>query len=149
MSYSGLSGLVRAEPKTEIAGPSSASAPKPSTNSAWMRRTRQGSVCTHSLGPRESSSRWSVVDACIWLRRITTGPRCCSESGSARRWPPPPASGGVPSPRASLMRRTYRESVGPSGWSSYRTTSGQPHGLICSRQNRSWAIGIEPVLPMR
>ena len=52
---------MRAEPKTAIAGPSSASAPKPSTNSAWMRSTRHGSVCTQSVGPRESSSRWSVV----------------------------------------------------------------------------------------
>ena len=33
-------------------GPSSASAPKPSTNSAWIRSTRHGSVCTQSLGPR-------------------------------------------------------------------------------------------------
>ena len=40
--------VVRAEPNTAIAGPSSASAPKPSTNSAWIRSTRHGSVCTQS-----------------------------------------------------------------------------------------------------
>jgi len=60
-AYSGWSADVRAEPNTLIAGPSSASAPKPSTNSDWMRSTRHGSVCTQSLGPRESSNRWSVV----------------------------------------------------------------------------------------
>ena len=60
-SYSGASAGVRAEPKTLTAGPSSASAPKPSTNSDWMRITRQGSVCTQSDGPAVSSSRWSVV----------------------------------------------------------------------------------------
>lgn len=56
-AYSGESTGVRAEPKTLTAGPSSASAPKPSTNSDWMRSTRQGSPCTHSDGPRLSSSR--------------------------------------------------------------------------------------------
>ena len=60
-AYIGSSGWVRAEPNTLTAGPSSASAPKPSTNSAWIRRTRHGSVCTQSAGPRESSRRWSVV----------------------------------------------------------------------------------------
>ena len=55
-------------------GPSSASAPKPSMNSAWIRSTRHGSVCTQSVGPRESSSRWSVVVPSTWFRRITTGP---------------------------------------------------------------------------
>src|SRR3954452_4793451 len=74
IAYVGSSGLVRAEPKQAIAGPSSASAPKPSMNSAWMRITRHGSVCTQSLGPRESSNRWSVVVPSTWLRRITTGP---------------------------------------------------------------------------
>lgn len=52
---------MRAEPKTLIAGGSSARVPKPSMNSDWMRSTRQGSVCTQSLGARSSSSRWSVV----------------------------------------------------------------------------------------
>ena len=52
---------MRAEPNTVTARGSSASMPKPSTNSAWIRSTRHGSVCTQSLGPRESSSRWSVV----------------------------------------------------------------------------------------
>ena len=60
-SYSGESAGVRAEPNTLIAGGSSASVPKPSMNSDWMRRTRQGSVWTQSEGPLESSSRWSVV----------------------------------------------------------------------------------------
>src|SRR5215472_13871385 len=73
-SYCGVPGSVRAEPKTETAMPSSASSPKPSTNSAWMRITRQGSVCTQSEGPRLSSSRWSVVVAGICLSRSVTGP---------------------------------------------------------------------------
>ena len=57
VSYSALPCAVRAEPKMETAGPSSASRPKPSTNSAWIRSTRHGSVCTQSDGPRLSSSR--------------------------------------------------------------------------------------------
>ena len=61
--------LVRAEPKTLTALPSSASMPKPSTNSDWMRSTRHGSVWTQSLGPRESSSRSSVVVSSTWPRR--------------------------------------------------------------------------------
>ena len=73
-AYDGWSAGVRAEPKTAIAGPSSASAPKPSTNSAWIRSTRHGSACTQSEGPRESSSRWSVVEPSTWSRRISTGP---------------------------------------------------------------------------
>ncbi len=56
-SYSADPAGVRAEPKTLIALGSSASAPKPSTNSDWMRITRHGSVCTHSESPSESSSR--------------------------------------------------------------------------------------------
>ena len=84
VSYSGLSGVVRAEPKMATAGPSSASRPNPSTNSAWIRSTRHGSVCTQSDGPRRSSSRWSVVVAGICLPRSVTGPwrrtrRCGSE----------------------------------------------------------------------
>src|SRR5512145_3431126 len=75
-AYIGSSGVVRAEPKTEIAGPSSARAPKPSTNSDWIRMTRHGSVCTQSLGPRESRSRWSVVLRWNALRRIVVRPRC-------------------------------------------------------------------------
>ena len=55
--YSSLPRWARAEPKTDTATPSSASRPKPSTNSAWMRMTRQGSVCTQSVGPRLSSRR--------------------------------------------------------------------------------------------
>src|ERR1700761_6932657 len=73
-SYSTVSGLDRAEPKIETATPSSASRPNPSTNSAWMRMTRHGSVCTQSDGPRRSSSRWSVVVAGICLSRNVTGP---------------------------------------------------------------------------
>ena len=60
-AYSLCSRGVRAEPNTVTARGSSASMPKPSTNSAWIRSTRHGSVCTQSLCPRESSSRWSVV----------------------------------------------------------------------------------------
>lgn len=56
-SYSGVPAGVRAEPKTLIALGSSASAPKPSTNSDWMRMTRHGSVWTHSESPAVSSSR--------------------------------------------------------------------------------------------
>ena len=82
--YAWLPRWVRAEPKIETAGPSSASRPNPSTNSAWIRSTRQGSVCTQSAAPRRSSSRWSVVVAGIWLPRSVTGPwrrirRCGSE----------------------------------------------------------------------
>ena len=58
-----------------MAGPSSASEPKPSTNSDWMRSTRHGSVCTQSVGPRESSRRWSVVlPAVTWPRRSISRP---------------------------------------------------------------------------
>ena len=39
-----------------------------------MRSTRHGSVCTQSVGPRESSSRWSVVLLSTWSRRWMTGP---------------------------------------------------------------------------
>jgi hypothetical protein len=59
-AYDGFSGLVRAEPKTLIAGPSSASAPNPSTNSAWIRSTRQKSVWVSNWAPR-SNNRWSAV----------------------------------------------------------------------------------------
>ncbi len=65
---------MRAEPKTLTAGPSSASAPKPSTNSLWMRMTRHGSVCSQSLGPWLSSSRWSVVVPGTREPRSVTGP---------------------------------------------------------------------------
>ncbi len=44
-AYMGSSGGVRAEPNTVTAGPTSASASKPSTNSPVMRRIRHGSVC--------------------------------------------------------------------------------------------------------
>ncbi len=77
-AYSGESTGVRAEPKTLIAGGSSASAPKPSTNSEVIRRTRQGSVCSQSVGPVVSSSRWSVVLSPTWSRRTSTGPFCFS-----------------------------------------------------------------------
>src|SRR5277367_4790824 len=39
-----------------------------------MRSTRQGSVCTQSLGPRQSSSRWSVVVLGMCLPRSVAGP---------------------------------------------------------------------------
>src|SRR5215472_5168301 len=72
--YSTVPGFVRADPKIDTAMPSSASRPNPSTNSAWMRMTRHGSVCTQSDGPRRSSSRWSVVVAGTCLSRSVTGP---------------------------------------------------------------------------
>ena len=73
---------MRADPNTVTARGTSASEPNPSTNSAWMRSTRHGSVCTQSLGPRESSNRWSVVvDSLRRSRRSTTGPRCFSSGG--------------------------------------------------------------------
>src|SRR5712692_4994254 len=53
----GSSGLVRAEPKTVTAGPTSFSASKPSTNSERMRRTRHGSAwwLSSSIALRSSS----------------------------------------------------------------------------------------------
>ena len=95
------------------AGPSSASAPKPSTNSAWMRSTRHGSVCTQSLGPRVSSSRWSVVvrgdlraaqrdRAATRLRAVAVGPR--------RTKPFMPARVGAPCVRHLASRLGLRES---------------------------------------
>ena len=91
LAYSGLSGLVLALPKTVTARGNPASAPKPSTNSAWIRSTRHGSVCTQSVGPRESSSRWSVVLVLTdWVPRSTTGPRCFSPGTSKRSAPPGP-----------------------------------------------------------
>src|SRR3954467_5707978 len=83
-AYIGSSGLVRADPNTQIAAPSSASMPNPSMNSDWIRSTRHGSVCTQSDGPRLSSSRCSDVEACTWLRRIVTGPRC--DCGGRSGW---------------------------------------------------------------
>src|SRR4051812_19287064 len=76
--YDGSSGVVRADPNTEIAGPSSASAPKPSTNSLWIRSTRHGSVWTQSPEPLLSSSRWSVVVAGTIAPRNVIGPVWCS-----------------------------------------------------------------------
>ena len=70
----GCSGRVRAEPNTLTAGPTSASAPKPVTNSLWMRMTRHGSVCSQSAEPRLSRSRWSVVEPGTFEPRMTTGP---------------------------------------------------------------------------
>src|SRR5687767_15521458 len=58
-----------------MAGPVSARAPKPSTNSAWIRSTRHGSVWTQSVAPRESSRRWSVVLPVVtWPRRSISRP---------------------------------------------------------------------------
>ena len=56
-AYSGVSSRRRADPKIEIAGPSSASVPNPSTNSDWMRRTRHGSLCAQSAFASRLSSR--------------------------------------------------------------------------------------------
>src|SRR5215475_9812227 len=74
MSYCGVPGLALEEPNTDTALPSSASRPNPSTNSAWIRSTRHGSVCTQSLGPRRSSNRWSVVVLGIARPRSMAGP---------------------------------------------------------------------------
>ena len=65
---------MRAEPKTLTAGPSSARAPNPSTNSLWIRMTRHGSVWSQSARPLLSSSRWSVVVPGTRERRSVTGP---------------------------------------------------------------------------
>ena len=73
--YMGSDLGVRADPKTATAGPSSASAPKPSTNSAWMRRTRQGSMWSQSVPP-SLESRWlAVVVLGTMGPRMMTGPR--------------------------------------------------------------------------
>ena len=73
-SYCAELAWARDEPNIDTAMPSSASSPKPSTNSAWIRSTRHGSVCTQSLGPRRSSSRWSVVVFGIARPRSMAGP---------------------------------------------------------------------------
>lgn len=74
-AYIGSSGVVLAEPNTVTAGPSSASAPNPSTNSAWMRSTRQGSVCSQAVSV-SGCSRWlTVVSRGIIWPRMITGPR--------------------------------------------------------------------------
>lgn len=80
-SYSSDPGLVRALPKTLTALGSSASRPKPSTNSAWMRMTRHGSAWSHSTDPWLSRSRWSVVVWGMALPRSVAGP-CRRERGS-------------------------------------------------------------------
>ncbi len=49
VSYSSLPRAVRAEPKIETAGPSSASRPNPSTNSAWIRSHPPG-IGVHPVG---------------------------------------------------------------------------------------------------
>jgi len=62
------------------AGPSSASVPKPSMNSDWIRSTRHGSVCTQSVAPRLSNNCWSAVDCVGVCSSHSTGPgqRQCS-----------------------------------------------------------------------
>ena len=73
--YMGSVRGVRAEPKQATAGPSSASAPNPSTNSAWIRRTRQGSMCSQSV-LSSGASRWLAVVECGTIGpRMITGPR--------------------------------------------------------------------------
>src|SRR5262245_37369241 len=74
MSYCGVPARAREEPNTDTALPISASRPNPSTNSAWIRSTRHGSMCTQSLGPRRSSRRWSVVVLGIARPRSMAGP---------------------------------------------------------------------------
>src|SRR5215831_1748828 len=73
-SYCAVPSRARDEPNIDTAMPSPASRPNPSTNSAWIRSTRQGSVCTQSLGPRRSSRRWSVVVLGIARPRSMAGP---------------------------------------------------------------------------
>src|SRR5690606_23683745 len=93
-AYSADSRGVRAEPNTVTARGTSASVPKPSMNSAWMRSTRHGSVCTQSVGPRLSRRRWSVVVAGTFLPRSVTGPcRCTRWLATATNLVPGPRSG--------------------------------------------------------
>ncbi len=133
--YSKDSGPVRAEPKTLMALPSSASAPNPSTNSDWMRMTRQGSVCTQLESLLVSSSRWSVVPGWICSRRRTTGPSRCSSGTSAacgvamyspslpvlRRRPP-----GVPVDVLPCQPRRSAVTAGGSGHGRPEAVNGRP-----------------------
>lgn len=80
--HSGLSGMLRAEPKTLTAGGRSARVSKPSTNSDRMRSARQASLVFQSPRPRESSSRWSAVLLGMAPRRSVTAPRCRSRPRS-------------------------------------------------------------------
>ena len=114
ISYSAMVAGVRAEPNTVTARGSSASMPKPSTNSAWIRSTRHGSVCTQSLGPRESSSRWSVVvSSWLYSPRSTTGPRCFSSGPPARRSPSRCCGPTRRGPRRSTSWRQPNEAPSP------------------------------------
>ena len=71
----GLSGWVRADPNTLTAGPTSERVPNPSTNSDWMRNTRQGSECTQSVGPLLCRRSWSwVTQGWVLTSRRMAGP---------------------------------------------------------------------------
>ncbi len=82
-AYQAESSCIRAEPKTEIAAPTSASELIPWTNSPWIRRTRQGSVWVKSA----SSGAWARgVEGTLRLRS-------CSSSVTLERWPVGAGSG--------------------------------------------------------
>ena len=81
---------VRAEPKIVTAGPTSASASKPATNSPWMRRTRHGSVwvksaarcgCGFWAGLTRSCS--SSVGRPLRAARFSDGFGCSGDSSSS------------------------------------------------------------------
>ena len=113
--------LVRAEPKTVIAGPSSASVPNPSTNSDWIRSTRHGSACTQSVPPRDSSSRWSVVVDCTWSWRRMTGPCLLLTRFRAHGFSLEGAPGSTalsPSQRSSASWQACRSAIGQNSSSA-------------------------------
>ncbi len=129
-SYSGEPAEVRAEPKTLIAGGSSARAPKPSTNSEVIRSTRHGSVCSQSVGPVVSSRRWSVVLVPTWSRRTSTGPFCFSGQAFFFRGTPT-CSGPCPycfSSPVPVMTKPYAR-LPPFSGNGGRSV-GQPEGGV-------------------
>src|SRR5699024_7325926 len=66
-----------------------------------MRSTRHGSVCTQSVGPRDSRSRWSVVVARRWDLR------CPYVRPLSFNWRPLPRYRAVASPYLSLDLRHF------------------------------------------
>src|SRR5665647_2275037 len=68
----GFGALAEVGPAVSVFG--SASAPKPSTNSLWIRITRHGSPCTQSGSLPLASRRWSLVVRGTWPPRSRTGP---------------------------------------------------------------------------
>src|SRR4051794_16860655 len=95
-SYIGSPGGVRAEPKIVTAGPTEASASKPSTNSARIRSARHGSVSRNSgRGCRSRSFSSSVrprspSSSSVAFGRIVSRPL---RRGSG--WPRPPGDGAA------------------------------------------------------